>query len=170
MRPRDGRDHQVLNLRHQLFASTLCGTHQGSHLRWCALSTPSTPISTLIESHHASHSGSWSVNRVRLARLTRISAHPVCGTKIEQKDPSEVAGAPGRRPQEDGREDGHPVPHWPGGQRSTPRSAERAARQPQIPCTPPPGGVDDEQMKRPGSGVEYGSSRTAGRVKNWVSD
>ncbi len=69
-----------------------------------------------------------------------------------------------------GREDGHRGPHRPGGQRSTPRSAERAARHPQIPCTPPPGGVDDEQMKRPGSGVEYGSSRTAGRVKNWVSD
>ena len=45
--------------------------------------------------------------------------------------------------------------------RSTPRSAERAANQPHIPCTPPPGGVEDEQMKSRGSGVEEKLSTTA---------
>jgi len=34
---------------------------------------PSTLISTLMESLHASHGSAWSVNRVKLARLTRIS-------------------------------------------------------------------------------------------------
>ncbi len=43
------------------------------HLWSCAVPTPSTLISTLMESDHAAHSGSSSVNRVRLARLTRIS-------------------------------------------------------------------------------------------------
>ncbi len=33
----------------------------------------STLIGTFMESHHATHGGSRSVNRVRLARLTRIS-------------------------------------------------------------------------------------------------
>lgn len=37
-----------------------------------------------------------------------------------------------------------------------------------MPCTPPPGGVELEQRKTRGSGVEYGSSRTIGRVKSCV--
>ena len=32
--------------------------------------------------------------------------------------------------------------------------ALRAAKYPHMPCTPPPGGVDAEQMKRRGFGVE----------------
>lgn len=36
---------------------------------------------------------------------------------------------------------------------STPRSADRAAYQPHKPWTPPPGGVEDEQMNNRGSGV-----------------
>jgi hypothetical protein len=36
----------------------------------------------LMESHHASQIGSQRVNRVRLARMVRFSAHPVCGTKL----------------------------------------------------------------------------------------
>jgi len=33
-----------------------------------------------------------------------------------------------------------------------------------MPCTPPPGGVDDEQMYNPFTGVEYGTSLKVGRV------
>src|SRR5207249_590722 len=32
-------------------------------------------------------------------------------------------------------------------------NADRAAWYPHIPCTPPPGGVDDEQMYKPSDGV-----------------
>ena len=35
-----------------------------------------------------------------------------------------------------------------------------------MPWTPPPGGVEDEQMKTPGSGVAEGVSRATGRVKS----
>ena len=48
------------------------------------------------------------------------------------------------------------------------RSADRAACQPAMPCTPPPGGVAAEQRKIPGSGVAYGSNtRRLGRVNSW---
>ena len=42
------------------------------------------------------------------------------------------------------------------GHRSTPRRAARAACQPHIPWTPPPGGVDDEHSRSRRSGVVYG--------------
>jgi hypothetical protein len=32
-----------------------------------------------------------------------------------------------------------------------------------MPCTPPPGGVDDEHRNRFGTGVAYGSSAATGR-------
>ncbi len=51
------------------------------------------------------------------------------------------------------------------GQRAS--SAARAAWTPHIPCTPPPGGVDDEHTNRPGSGVVYGFQRTTGRNRSW---
>ena len=35
-----------------------------------------------------------------------------------------------------------------------------------MPCTPPPGGVEEEQMKIPCAGVEYGLSLKTGRVKS----
>ena len=41
-------------------------------------------------------------------------------------------------------------------------SAERAAWKPHIPWTPPPGGVELEQMKSRSLGVAYGSSRIPG--------
>src|SRR5262249_59453321 len=47
------------------------------------------------------------------------------------------------------------------------RKAVRAAKYPHRPCTPPPGGVEDEQMYSPGTGVAYGTSRSVGRVKSW---
>ena len=47
------------------------------------------------------------------------------------------------------------------------RKAVRAAKYPHIPCTPPPGGVEDEQMYSPWTGVAYGTRRSAGRVKSW---
>jgi hypothetical protein len=34
-----------------------------------------------------------------------------------------------------------------------------AAQKPHIPCTPPPGGVDDEQRKSHRSGVAYSEMR-----------
>src|SRR5688500_1746716 len=46
------------------------------------------------------------------------------------------------------------------------RRAECAACQPGMPWMPPPGGVEDEHRNSRGSGVEYGSSRAAGRVKS----
>jgi hypothetical protein len=46
------------------------------------------------------------------------------------------------------------------------RSARRAACRPHMPCTPPPGGVDDEHRYRPRTGVAHGCSETRGRMKN----
>src|SRR5690606_14982283 len=45
------------------------------------------------------------------------------------------------------------------------RRAARAAKYPHMPCTPPPGGVDEEQIKRAGIGVAY--KRRVGRKSNW---
>ena len=50
--------------------------------------------------------------------------------------------------------------------RSTPRRAARAACQPHIAWTPPPGGVDDEHTRMRRSGVVYGTRRAAGRAHN----
>ncbi len=47
------------------------------------------------------------------------------------------------------------------------RKAVRAAKYPHMPCTPPPGGVEDEQMYSPCTGVAYGTRRRVGRVKSW---
>jgi len=38
-----------------------------------------------------------------------------------------------------------------------------------MPCTPPPGGVDDEQRYMPGSGVRYGFQRGDGLNTVWRS-
>ena len=35
-----------------------------------------------------------------------------------------------------------------------------------MPCTPPPGGAEEEQMYRPFAGVEYGLGLSTGRVKS----
>src|SRR5674476_938914 len=45
-------------------------------------------------------------------------------------------------------------------------SAARAAYIPQSPCTPAPGGVDDEQRYTPLIDVLYGSALTTGRKKS----
>src|SRR6266705_6389415 len=47
------------------------------------------------------------------------------------------------------------------------RKAALAAKYPHMPCTPPPGGVEDEQIYSPFTGVAYGTSRSVGRVKSW---
>ena len=47
------------------------------------------------------------------------------------------------------------------------RSTSRAAWRPLMPWTPPPGGVDEEQMNTAGSGVVYGFQRTTGRNRSW---
>lgn len=43
----------------------------------------------------------------------------------------------------------------------------RAAFQPHIPCTPPPGRVDDEHRKTRGSGVAHGVRESTGRAASW---
>ena len=50
--------------------------------------------------------------------------------------------------------------------RSIRRSAVPAAWYPHIPCTPPPGGVEAEQISTRGLGVVYGFQRATGRVKS----
>ncbi len=40
---------------------------------------------------------------------------------------------------------------------------------PHMPCTPPPGGVEDEHRYTPGSAVRYGFQRGVGRSKVWRS-
>lgn len=51
-------------------------------------------------------------------------------------------------------------------QASARRNATPAANTPHIPCTPPPGGVDEEQMYSRGLDVAYGVMLTVGRVKS----
>jgi hypothetical protein len=43
-------------------------------------------------------------------------------------------------------------------------SATLAAWYPPMPCTPPPGGVEAEQIYTPGSGVRYGPGQATGRA------
>ena len=45
--------------------------------------------------------------------------------------------------------------------------ARRAAWRPPMPCTPPPGGVEDEHRYTPSIGVAQGCSEIVGRVKSW---
>ncbi len=100
------------------------------------------------------------------------------GDAEELKDIAEGAGARRTRPRRPRmrsrspagsrrRAKRQPRPEHAPAQRKTPRSAARAANQPHMPCTPPPGGVEDEHRKIRGSGVAYGAGRSAGRARSW---
>ena len=126
----------------------------------CSVPTRRSRFSSRTHTVYGSGDGSatesmrWTTSpeRERVAGRIRIGRIHACNLSRRE------ASGEGRR----AKRRRHPDPIGSRGQARTPRSAARAANQPHMPCTPPPGGVDAEHRKSRRSGVAYGFRRATG--------
>src|SRR5438309_1282615 len=124
--------------------------------RRVVMSTPSTPAMLAFRYH-----ASWAVpTELRSASSCPSPARYLRPGELSMVLPRALAGV-------------SPTPAQPGaglpprGQRSTRLRAVWAAKYPHMPCTPPPGGVEEEQKNSLGLGVAYGVRLSDGRVNSW---
>src|SRR5919204_6126638 len=115
----------------------------------------------------------WSSPGSVVIRISRepsglITEMPPCGAPREKAifDPSVGNLAWSCSLARCGREDSYEGDRRKGPRLRRSASATRAAEQPHIPCTPPPGGVDEEHRYTPRIGVRYGTRLRTGRKKS----